>query len=345
MRDSYNRYAFCWTTHTHTHTRTRCVANEPGVRLRRKARPAPRSDRWEFSQESPLSSPFLLPHPQKAARYCSLSVSKQTQAYQKGSVSISKYCGRQVDLNMSSRWSLGCLNGCHNCQRKEKRIFLRIRQEAQLENPYVQCFFTISFDVYFGITRWTHGTMKAIISKVVLGGKGSTYTVSLLTSSTANVHKIDLNVWSNNASVLALPTLLPYTSFPSVQSQPWSPPTPTPLWLRRVRRRRWAALLTERNPSWCAGRRKNASSTRRPADTWSPSKRWLTKSSLRWWWALSLTVMQKYFQSNFFNVQSFLSIQTDGKQRGGNSRESMAKRNLAQIHSHNLKIFKQGIKY
>lgn len=45
--------------HTHTHTQARCVANEPGVRLRRRARLAPRSDRWEFSQESPLSSPFL----------------------------------------------------------------------------------------------------------------------------------------------------------------------------------------------------------------------------------------------------------------------------------------------
>lgn len=102
-------------------TRAHTAANEPGVWLRCSARQVPQSLRWEFSQESPLSSAL---HRQKAARCRSLSLSKQAQAYLKGSVSISKYYGRQVDSNKSSPGSPESLNGCYNCQRQERRSFL-----------------------------------------------------------------------------------------------------------------------------------------------------------------------------------------------------------------------------
>lgn len=113
----------------HAHARARCGANEPGVRLRHTARRAPRSDRWEFSRESPLSSALLHLILRKLRVTAPPSLSKRAPAYLKGPASISKWRGRQVDSNTSSRGSPESLNGCCNCQRgKEGRSFLGVRR-------------------------------------------------------------------------------------------------------------------------------------------------------------------------------------------------------------------------
>ena len=144
----------------------------------------------------------------------------------------------------------------------------------------------------------------------------------------------DIIVYSLSFSLSSLLLLSCHLGLPvsSIQSRPWSPPTPTPPWPRMARRRRWAASLTERSPLWCAGRKRNASSTPRPADTWSPSKKWLTKSFPRWWWVLNFHHESKrHRESNFFPVVLIYSDRWEAERKSWGGR---AEEILAEIHIH-----------